>query len=1240
MRVLIDLQPLQIPGCADRGVGRYTNGLLKALTNAYDVTGLRVPAPFLVPPSATVPALELSSHATIDEVGREVAAGRFDIVLNTTGPFWPALMASNIETEQSLIIGSIFYDAIPWVFSHVYLTSDSRRRDYHNRCVDLYARADLVCAISQHSLSDALRFGYATAETGVAISTGVDPLPVEAKSAHETWGIRKPYLLSVSGDDFRKNPEALIGAFLCSSVHHSYDLVIVVSNGAETGFIRSMRDKYGDLALKGIVILSQVTDAQLGSLYRDSEVFVCPSIYEGMGIPLVEAMHVGKWIVASRQSSLAEVAGKALLVELQDPQDTIAVAACLDELGRRLGQGDLDPEVPRHQARLFTWTRVIERFQEALEARRSGPRRQRPPRRPRLFWASPFPSDQSGIAFYSDELVDEVGRRYDIVLIPDRVSTFSPTSRTGRFKIVEPDAGSILEMCDGQDPTVFYNMGNSHFHLRLVDLLFQLPGVVLLHDTFLGGMEALWRQQTAGVEAPIRPRLRVTPRLKRLAKKLAKVDALLLPGRQPTLLRRRLGRIARLPGVALAVLRAAQVLRAIAASGDGSSITNKHRKLWNQRPLVGQIIVKSHAVLVLAEHAKSLIPPAYLQGIRTHVVPLYARYRGPVSADTRTQLRQKYGVPADAFVVTTTGFQASIKMTDRFVDSCAELSQLEGAAVYVQVVGEFVERSFETSVRALHSQHGLGGFISAGFVDEETLRERVALSDAVVFLRNASTGGPSAGLNDALGMGIPALVTDDFAFREYPKNAVLHVSNDEITEGLILLYRYPEVRAALSQGALDYARDHSRDRIADTLSKVLGMYARGAREPVGRENRPLVLVDLTLGVLQRVRSGLQRVEREIAAVLRELDPGEEIFTFVAWDALTRQFHRITLEDLTAERDTAAKSWLSDRPPAPVSSAARLFALSLNWPLGGDYFAYLLSLVLGGIELSVLLPDLIPLRHRWNLYANHPVGSGIDLFATFCAEVVPACTNVFTISHYARIDIEKALSEVRGATHRSPQLHVLKLGADWSFPFLDHGRPEQPGRLIASPYLLYVSSLDVRKNHGRLLKAMELVRRQGVKLDLVLVGRVDGSMPGEVLDGVRETPWVHHFEGVDDTVLRHLYQSCLFTVYPSLDEGFGLPVVESFKYGKFCLASNAGAIPEAGGDFADYFDPEDVDTLAEKILHYTRDRETLERRTALLASYRPISWRDTTRQIVEVIAPEHLPELFDEVREGRRPDRPL
>jgi glycosyltransferase involved in cell wall biosynthesis len=743
MRILIDLQPLQTRGVANRGVGKYTNGFLQALASSHEVVGIRRDIPYIVPPSANIPTITIPSGRpeSLEEV---ISDDHFDVVVNCSGPNWEEnVIVSPLRTLNRPITASILYDLIPWVFPHVYLQDPQLRQKYHNRCVELYAQADLVCAISQNSTSDALRFGYATHESAATISLGVEHCLSEVQSAHEKWNISQPYLLNVSGDEFRKNPEMLISGYVASDLSRSHSLVLVISNDAETGFSSRIKARFGNLKDR-VFILPEVTDVELGALYRDCDAFVFTSLYEGFGIPAVEAMQFGKWVISSKASSLDEVNGPALLALIQDPSKPDSIAMALNEAKQRLDHKSLDESIPRAHSQKFTWKQVLYNFEDAVDRRRKALSLElnQPSDRPRLFWASPFPGDQSGVAFYSEDLMIPLSRNYDIVLVPNTPGTFIPTAKTGRFKVAEPRLDELLAVTNGQQPRVVYDVGNSHFHLNLLELLFKVPGTVLLHDSFIQGLETLWRQ----------------------------------------------------------------------------------RKPSETSPLDVQIIESSRQMVFLADHARSLIAPEHLAKRPSYVVPHYCRCRGMIPAARKIELRRKYGIPQNAFVVTTTGFQDRIKLTDRFVEACVELKNFENAPVYVQILGHFFNGELEAEIRGMLVEYNMQAFLPGTFLDEERLIDRLALTDVAVFLRERSTGAASGTLSDALGAGIPCVVTDDFAFREYPESTVLRVSNNECIEGLILLYRHAAIRQALSAGALRYAEQMSLERIAAKLCETLSLY--------------------------------------------------------------------------------------------------------------------------------------------------------------------------------------------------------------------------------------------------------------------------------------------------------------------------------------------------------------------------------------------------------------------------------
>lgn len=130
--------------------------------------------------------------------------------------------------------------------------------------------------------------------------------------------------------------------------------------------------------------------------------------------------------------------------------------------------------------------------------------------------------------------------------------------------------------------------------------------------------------------------------------------------------------------------------------------------------------------------------------------------------------------------------------------------------------------------------------------------------------------------------------------------------------------------------------------------------------------------------------------------------------------------------------------------------------------------------------------------------------------------------------------------------------------------------EEDARAAAlRPYLLCVGRLEPRKNIGLALQASEAARAAGVRL--VVVGREDFRSDA-LSRALASSQNVVHIRDASDPLLSALYRHATALLFPSLGEGFGLPVLEALAHGTAVLASNRTAIPEIGGTLAHYFDP--------------------------------------------------------------------
>lgn len=178
--------------------------------------------------------------------------------------------------------------------------------------------------------------------------------------------------------------------------------------------------------------------------------------------------------------------------------------------------------------------------------------------------------------------------------------------------------------------------------------------------------------------------------------------------------------------------------------------------------------------------------------------------------------------------------------------------------------------------------------------------------------------------------------------------------------------------------------------------------------------------------------------------------------------------------------------------------------------------------------------------------------------------------------------------------------------------------------ISDNFILFVGTLQPRKNIGRLIEAFSKIKNQesGIQnLQLIVIGK-RGWLFEEILEapakfGVEDN--VKFLEGINDDELAVFYKHALCYVLPSLYEGFGLPVVEAMKHGCPVITSNISSLPEAGGDAALYVNPEDVNDIAEKITRVVKDKdlrkELSEKGKKQAAKF---SWEKTAKETLKVL----------------------
>lgn len=276
----------------------------------------------------------------------------------------------------------------------------------------------------------------------------------------------------------------------------------------------------------------------------------------------------------------------------------------------------------------------------------------------------------------------------------------------------------------------------------------------------------------------------------------------------------------------------------------------------------------------------------------------------------------------------------------------------------------------------------------------------------------------------------------------------------------------------------------------------------------------------------------------------------------------------------------------------------------------------------GVRFSVLIHDLIPLiRPEFFEKGRAPH------FEAVIGGIMPLTDQVLTNSRATAADVTKWSSE-RGIVLKVPPV-PLPIGSGFSTRRSadDAARETLPSSLKAGDFVLFVSTIEVRKNHTQAFRIWcQLLRDLPEALVPTLV--FAGSWGWMVEDLRKAIEATDHLNGKlqiilspDDATLAALYRGCRFSLYLSHYEGWGLPVSDSLSYGKPCVASNRASIPEAGGRFCVYVDPDNTTEATGIVRSLLTDPSRLEcLETDLKTGFLPTSWTETARSLLDLISP--------------------
>jgi alpha-1,2-rhamnosyltransferase len=384
-----------------------------------------------------------------------------------------------------------------------------------------------------------------------------------------------------------------------------------------------------------------------------------------------------------------------------------------------------------------------------------------------------------------------------------------------------------------------------------------------------------------------------------------------------------------------------------------------------------------------------------------------------------------------------------------------------------------------------------------------------------------------------------------------------------------------------------------------------------------------IFIDCTRTVQGELHTGIQRFVRRTlrhaqALAARSADR-------VVVPVIIEGRHFVRLHELPPHPHEQRRSCSSLRKGEPVVFRPNDQLLMIDSAWHFDAWPALLWAQDGGARLNFVCHDLIPLQHP-QLFES----AVSDGFAQYLYRLVHHADRVFCVSHCIRAQLQDHISAV--APHRLAQIdmRVNYPGADiFDSDASPPGacRPALTDMLNAcedGPLLLMVSTMEPRKNHALVLRACEQAWAAGHRVRLCLVGR-PGWKTAALLQELAAHPECNRqlfvWHDLNDVELEQCYLHAAALVYPSLAEGFGLPIAEAGWYRTPVLLSDTAIHREVGGPHAAYFDLARPDQLTSTIVAIARGQYRHDPAWPEQDRFR--SWHRATEELLgQLLQPQH------------------
>lgn len=822
-------------------------------------------------------------------------------------------------------------------------------------------------------------------------------------------------------------------------------------------------------------------------------------------------------------------------------------------------------------------------------------------KKPRLAFISPLPPEKTGIADYSTTLLPYLLEYYEIDLVTSQTKANLPET----LSALKCYSVAYFKQHAHLYDRIIYQIGNSHFHSYMFELLRLYPGVVVLHDFFLShslAYEEAWGES---------------------------------------------------PSIWTQALYHSHGYKALKERKQAIDIDY----VKNTYPCNLAVIEQAKKVIVHSEYSAHLARQWYgAQVAREWCIIPHPRELMPII--DKNAARETLGIDANAFVVCSFGILNITKCNHELLTAWLASFLAADTKTLLVFVGEnnYSEYGMQLVKRINESGYGQRICIT-GWVNNEVYQQYLYAADVAVQLRCLTRGETSWSVLDCMSSGLPVIVNANGSMAELPNDAVWMLpdvfSHDELRSAFEVLSKDKSRRAKLGYAARQVIEnDYSAKQCAARyMAAVESAYAvpdfkkfiqslvvspnfpatEKSIKLVARLLAPLsiknaskqLLVDVSAIIQTNLKTGIERVVRAQLLELIKTPPAgfrvEPVYFLNDNYFYARQF--------AADVLGLPQAFLTD---APIDVASEDIFYGLDYSpvvvaaaTEGGIFTKWKAL---GVTINFLVYDLLPVLHP----DFFPAGTNLQ-HSAWLREIACIADRLIGISNTVVDGIYQWLEENPVSRLKPLKLAVTPLGSDVSASAPSLGMPCDSESILAklttSASFLMVGTIEPRKGYLQVLDAFEQLWREGRQVSLVIVGqkgwkqvptrqrRIISTIINKLQMHPEAGKGLFWLEDISDEYLEKVYASCKCFIAASEAEGFGLPLVEASQYGIPLIVRDLPVFREIAQSNAYYFQGSDPDDLVEAIKKWLLLAEEGEVPTSQMV--KRYSWSAAIGELVKI-----------------------